>query len=88
MRMISEVMGIGRESFEILIPIPQVNVVCLSSIVFHNNVDSYIFYFMKYVLKSEGRLYIYIDRSCHKCAMYRNFCMYRRNRSKFNLGPR
>ena len=60
MRMSSEVMGMGRESFEILIPNPQAYVICLSSIVSHNNVDSYKFYFMKYVLKSEGRLYIYI----------------------------
>jgi len=90
MRMISEVMGMGRESFEILIPILQAYVICISSIVFHNNFDSYKFYFMKYVLKSEGRfyIYIYIYRSCHESAMYRSFIMYRRNRSKFNLGPR
>jgi len=84
--MISEVMEMGRESFEILIRFPQAYVVCLSSIISHNNVDSYKLYFMKYCLKSEDRLYIY--RSCHESAMYRDFSMYRRNRSKFNLRPR
>jgi len=57
--MISEVMGMGRESFEILLRIPQAYVTRLSSIVSHNILDSYKFYFMKYVLKSDGRLYIY-----------------------------
>lgn len=55
MRTISEVMGMGRECFEILFRIPQAYVMCLSSIISHNNVDSYKFYFMKYVLKSEDR---------------------------------
>lgn len=72
-RMISEVMGMGRESFEILLRIPQAYVTRLSSIVSHNILDSYKFYFMKYVLKSDGRLYIYW--SCHESAMYRNFSM-------------
>jgi len=74
MRMISEVMGMGRENFEILFLIPQAYVMCLSSIISHNNFDSYKFHFMKYVSKSEDRLYIY--RSCYESAIYRNLNMY------------
>jgi hypothetical protein len=47
MRMISEVIGMVRESFEILLRIPQEFLICLSFIISHNNFDSSKFYSMK-----------------------------------------
>jgi hypothetical protein len=56
MRMMSEVMAVGTESFEILLRIPTAYVISLSSIIFKNNVDSYKFYFMKIWFEKLGEI--------------------------------
>jgi hypothetical protein len=65
---------VGIESFEILFRVPTTYVISLSSILSHNIVDSYIFYFIKIWFKNLGE-YKYIDHGMNSQCTANSACI-------------